>query len=374
MNVLALGALVLLSAAPAAASEDYPIEPVRAVARVEPGRMVVDLTADSIYWIEEILLVNPPPPRDWDADLSARAQAYVNAHLRLTTRGNPLPGRLVFARWVQRLGQAHEQGSVRLRLVYPPPQADADLSGRADFYEEYRRDQMQENGGALPERLAGRFLTRVEIPGRARRTFELTPGAESFSLPAAEALRTPGAMRLESLRRGAAAAAGAVSAWPVLFALALCLAGAAPAPRRALAWALAAAAGAALPLPAPAWLPWAAGATAAAAAGSWLGSLPTLAVELPVLVALGRVWAREAAPWLPTDSPGTVERALAAAGSTLVAALILAALWALLEAERRRLADESQSHADTLFKRHKGLLATVALIVCGGGLWQVLRR
>ena len=56
------------------------------------------------------------PPRNWSAELRAKAEAYVNAHLRLTVDGRPWPGHLLDARYVQELGQVHEQGTLRLRL------------------------------------------------------------------------------------------------------------------------------------------------------------------------------------------------------------------------------------------------------------------
>lgn len=368
-----LALLCAAAAVPAAAQEShlYPIAPVRATLRVEPGRMTADVVADSVYWIEEVLNVDPLPTGSWGPELTARAQAYLDARLRLSSGGVALPGRLVSARWSQGLGDVNEQGTLRFRLEYPEP-AGPDLSGAADFYEEYRRESLDASG-RLPARLEGRFKTVVRVPGRRPRVFELTPESSGFSMAAADARRTRAAMTLESLERGASAALTTGVAWPALLALALGLAGGAPSRRRLAACALAALAGAWVPAPAPGWLPWGAGALAAAAAGSWLGGLPALAVELPALAALGRLWAVEAAPWLPTGSPGAPLRAAASLGSAAVAAAMLAAGWALVEAERRRLAEESESHADILFRRRRGLFATVVLLACGSGLWQAVR-
>src|SRR5579859_7982557 len=128
-----LAALLALAGAPAAA--EYPIEPVQAVLRVEPDRVLVDLDSDSIYWMEEVLENERLRARDWSAEERRRAEDYVNAHLRLKADGRPLRGRLVRAAYVQRPGEVNEQGRVRLRLAYPPVADGQTLSGQADFFE-----------------------------------------------------------------------------------------------------------------------------------------------------------------------------------------------------------------------------------------------
>src|SRR5471032_1059836 len=91
---------VLLLLARPAAAHDYPIKPVSIALRVEPDRIAADIDSDSIFWIEEVS--SSVPPHDWPADALAKAEAYVNAHLRLKADGRPLAGRLIAASYVQR--------------------------------------------------------------------------------------------------------------------------------------------------------------------------------------------------------------------------------------------------------------------------------
>lgn len=366
----ALSVLLLLGAGPAAA-HDYPILPVSAVLRVEPDRVVVDLDSDSIYWIEEVLETNPLPPTGWSAATRAKAAAYVDAHLRLAADGRPLAGTLTNASYVQSLGEVNEQGRVRLRLVYPPVGDARTLSGRADFFEDYRRERLGEHAPLLPFQT---FETRVSVPGTASRRFVLSPGAEEFSVPVSEARRTGVQLGLESLGVGASRVLELWTAWPALLALALSAGPGAPTRSRAAAALFAAAAGAALPLPAPAWLAWAAGLAAAAAAGRWLGAAATPALETAALAALARTWADAALPWLPRAVPTPAERALAAVGLIAAAAAALAAGAAAAAARRRALVRVSESRAEEIFQRQRGLAATALAIVCGWGMIHAWTR
>ncbi|MBI4371030.1 MAG: hypothetical protein HY552_01910 [Elusimicrobia bacterium] len=177
-------AALLLAALPAAAHL-YPIAPARVTLSLEPERLVADVRADSIYWIEEVLQIHPLPLSGWSGETRARAEAYVNARLRLRADGAPLTGRLVAASYVQRPWQINEQGEVRLRLAYPPPPPGAALAGEADFYEEYRQEMLEHlKGKPFPKNQE--FATVVRVRGAGRR-FALRPGSVSFSLRADEA-------------------------------------------------------------------------------------------------------------------------------------------------------------------------------------------
>lgn len=362
-------AFVLLGAAlPSAAHMEYPIEPVRAVLRVEPDRVVVDLRSDSVYWIEEIVGLRPMPPSGWSAETRAKIEAYVNSRLRLSAGGQRLPGRLVFGEYVQRLWEVNEQGELRLRMSYPAVSEGA-ISGEADFFEEHRLELAAEYG-ARPWPQADRFKTLLSAPGAGE--FVLEPGKTAFSLDAARARRGPAARARESMSAGTLAVLGTASAWPALLALALSLGPGLPPPGRAGGAAAAALAGALLPgtLPGAAW---AAGLAAALAAGRWLPARATGALEAAAALAAGKAWGLESAPWLPKAAPGALELAFSAAGALAAAAALLALALAGVAAFHRELVQHSESRAPELYERRRRLAATALVLVCGYGLAQAAR-
>ncbi|HXT00529.1 MAG TPA: hypothetical protein VN915_07625 [Elusimicrobiota bacterium] len=371
MSRIAPVAAVLLLAAAAASAHDYPIKPVSIVLRVEPDRVAADIDSDSIYWIEEVLDLHPMLPSDWPASTRAKAEAYANAHLRLTAGGKRLTGRLTAASYLQRPWEVYEQGRIRLRLEYPPVADGETLSGEADFFEEYRQERLQERAPILPIQ---DFRAIVTVPGRTTRRFELKPGAIAFSVPVADA--RPGLARrlARSLALGASAVLTGAAGWPALAALALSLAPGAPSRRRAILLAAAALAGAAAagrPLP---WLPWLAGACGAAAAARWLSRGPTLALEAAAAAAVARHWQSAVLPWLPGAAPEAAARGASALG--VLAAASCAALLGLLaaDAEARRLFLHSESRAGELFERRRRLAAVALIIVSAFGLAQNLAR
>ena len=361
--VLALGA-----ALSASAHDFYPIRPVKATLRVEPGRVVADLRADSIFWIEEVTGLHPMPARDWPAETVAKAEAYANGHFRLAVDGKPLEGKLVEARYRQLPWEVNEEGTFFLRLVYPAADGSA-ITGTARFYEEYRKEIAAELGGRPVPSPEG-YRTIVDIPGRRRLSFVLTDGAPSFTASAAEARRTTFAMALESLRRGAGAAFGTAAGFPTVLAIALCLGARAPG-RGALGLLLASAAGgfaAGGLLSAPAWLVWAGTLGAAVAAG-----LPRLAPAAGAAAAacLGLAWCAAARPALPNAAlafPAALAGALAS-GAALLAVVRLG-----VRAEHRRLAEVSESRVEELFARRVRLTATALAMVGAYGLWQCFPR
>lgn len=360
-------AALLLAALPAAAHL-YPIAPARVTLSLEPERLVADVRADSIYWIEEVLQIHPLPLSGWSGETRARAEAYVNARLRLRADGAPLTGRLVAASYVQRPWQINEQGEVRLRLAYPPPPPGAALAGEADFYEEYRQEMLEHlKGKPFPKNQE--FATVVRVRGAGRR-FALRPGSVSFSLRADEARRGRAGRSLDAATAGAAAVLGAAAAWPALLALGLALG---PARRSAaLTAALAAVAGAALAAgrPAPEAAPWLSGAAAAAAAGGWAGAAASSLLAAAAWAGLGWTWGTAAAPLLPSAAPSAALRAAAATGSAAAAAAALALVSAAAAAERRRLLSVSESRAEELFARRRRLAATALLIAGACGALQ----
>jgi hypothetical protein len=359
--------LLLLLPSPRAAAHDYPIAPVDVVLRVEPDRVVADIDSDSIYWIEEVVELHPMPPRGWSDQTLSRAEAYCNEHLRLSADGRRLAGKLISAEYVQRPWQVNEQGRFHLRLAYPSVADAATLSGEADFFEDYRQERLEEKEPLIPGKMD--FRSFVSIPGRARRRFELMPGAIAFSVPMADARRGALARILESLGAGAAAVADEIAGWPALIALTLSL-GPGTRPRRRAVLALgAAAAGAVLaPIAAPVRLEWLAGVAAALAAGRWLGSTSAPWLEAAALSLLDAAWTATAAANLPSAAPGVLERACGAGGTLLtLLALLAAGAWAV-DAQRRRLTAVSEARAEDLFERRRRLAATVLLIVGGCGL------
>jgi hypothetical protein len=356
-------ALILsLVTAPRASAHDYPIAPVMAVLRVEPDRIAVDLDADSVYWIEEVVGLHPMPPKNWPADALAKAEAYANEHLRLNADGRRLTGKLISAEYIQRPWEVNEQGRMRLRLAYPPVDGAATLSGEADFYEDYRQERLEGKEPMLPTM---DFRTLLSVPRR----FELKPGAISFSFSAAEARRNAFARFLDSARAGAIAAVNGIAGWPALAALALSLAPGAPTRRRAALATGALLGGAALArAAAPERLEWAAGLAASLSAGRWLGAASVPWLEAAALAALGAAWSAEAFVRLPRAVPGAFELSASAAGLLLaVAAALTAGTWAAT-AERRRLTSVSEARASDLFERRRRLAATALMIACAAGL------
>ena len=210
----------------------------------------------------------------------------------------------------------------------------------------------------------------MDIPGRRRLAFTLTPEAPSFTASTEEARRTSFAMALESLSRGAQAAFGAAAGFPTLLAIALCL-GAKPPSRSAIAMLLASASagfGVGEFIDAPAWAIWAATLGASLTVGRRYGSG---FMSLAGAAALGLAWCAAAAPLLPHVA---LARPFALAGALFMGAALLSVAWIGVRAEYRRLAEVSQSRVDELFARRARLTATALAMVGAYGLWQSLQR
>ncbi len=180
-----LTAALLWAATSASAHMNYPIRPVRAVLRAEPGRTVVDLRTDSIIWIAEVLGAESLPAPLPDEQRRV-IEGYVNAHLRLAADGAPLRGTLAHLSHSQKLWESHEQGELRLRMVYPGAPAGSTLTGEAFFFKEHRAELAEEGVAQTEDQV---YLTVLEVPGRERARFELTPDAPRFSTPADAARR-----------------------------------------------------------------------------------------------------------------------------------------------------------------------------------------
>ncbi len=361
-------AWLLGAALSASAQHIYPIRPVRATLRVEPDRIVADLRADSVFWIEEVTGLHPMPARDWPAGALAKVEAYVNSHFRLASDGRPLEGRLVEARYRQLPWEVNEEGVFFLRLVYPPA-GGAAISGSADFYAENRLEIAGELEGRPFPNPEG-YRTFVDIPGRRRMAFTLAPDAPSFSVSADEARRTPLAMALESLRRGAEAALAAASGFPAVLAIALCL-GADPPGRSKLAILFASALcgfAAGWLLAAPSWLLWSAILAASLAAGR---GKPAFFMSAAAAAAVALSWRAAAFPLLP-HSP--LAAPFSAAGALGAGAGLLLAARLGVRAEHRRLAGVSESRVEELFARRVRLTATALAMAAAYGLWQSIQR
>lgn len=362
-------ALLLGAALTASAHEIYPIRPVRATLRVEPGRVVADLRADSIVWILEIVGQSPMPPRGWSPETAGKVEAYVNSHFRLAVDGKPVEGRLVEGRYRQLPWEVNEEGTFFLRLVYPGAPAGSSIGGSARFYEEYRKELEGELGGRPAPDAAG-YRTIVTIPGRRRAEFTLTSDAPSFTVSADEARRPAPAMALESLLRGLEAALGAAAGFPALLAIALCLGERVPG-RAAGALALSAAAwgfvwgGFFAP---PPWLIWAAALGTSLAAGRGKAAATASAAAA---CCLGLAWRGAAAPLLPQFP---LALACSLAGALAAGAALLLAAWLGVRAEYRRLAELSETRVGGLFARRTRLAATALAMVSAYGLWQSFQR
>ncbi|MDE2038533.1 MAG: hypothetical protein KGO96_03340 [Elusimicrobia bacterium] len=347
-----------------ARADDYPIRPVHIVLHAASDRIVADVTSDSIYWIEEVVRLEPMPSRNWPRNAMLSAQNYVNAHLRLQVDGKPLEGRLLRAVYVQRPWQVYEQGTFHLRLVYPAVPEAAVISGSADFFSEYRQERLVARQPLLP---IMDFRTVLSVAGRRPRRFVLTPGKDDFSFAVADAL--PGrAQRLWRALGAGAWSSLAAQGWPALAALALSLGPGCFSLRRALALMAAALLGAVAPLPAPSWLPWAAGLAAALAAGRWLAAASAAWLEAAALAALSRFWAAAALAALPAALPQAMERLGVWAGVLAAAMALLLAGALACACELRRLALISQSGAARLYEGRRRLAATGLLIVCAAAL------
>lgn len=346
-----------------ALADDYPLAPVSVVLRAEPGRLIADVTSSSIYWIEEVVRVHPMPPRDWPPEAAAKAEAYVNEHLRLKVDGAPLKGRLIDGRFAQLPWEVHEQGVFRLRLAYDGFGADGALNGEADFFSDYIEELKTEDPGLYAEKKS-LVKTNLVISGRENLQFVLTPDSPSFSVPVSSVRRGKMSRALESVKLGFLSAFTTSSAWPALAALILALGAISPNVKNVAPVAVILLASA---LPAPAWLPWASGIVAAVSAGSWAGPISPV-LNAVASAGLGAVWLNAARPLLPREAPGPMELFSATFGISIAVIILLGVSFSALAFERRRLRTESESHADTLFFRRCRLAATVLLVLCGGGL------
>ena len=355
----------------ASAHEIYPIKPVRATLRLEPDRIVADIEADSIYWIEEVGHVKPMPTTDWPADTRARVEDYVNAHFRLSAGGRELKGRLSEGRYRQQPWEINEEGTFFLRLSYPAPPPGSTLSGTADFYADYRKELLTELAGR-PLPYADGYRVFLEIPGRKIFRYTLTPDAPSFVVAVDEARRSALSMAKEGFARGAEAAASTAACFPLLLAAALCLG--AQSLTRAFGAALLAAsiAGglAASTLNVPSWTPWAATLGASLAAGR-LGRKTLHFFAAAAVGCLALVWADNCKPLLPHSA---LSAAAALAGALAAGACLLAAALFAVHAEHIRLRTVSESRVEDLFVRRLRLGGTTLAMIGAYGLWQSLPR
>ncbi|UPT74759.1 MAG: hypothetical protein M0D55_03285 [Elusimicrobiota bacterium] len=359
-------ACLLVLAPGAFAHQGYPIPPARGVLRVEPGRAVLDLRVDSIYFIEEVVGLHPMPPRDWPADALAKVEAYVGSHLSLEAGGRVLPGRLAAARYRQLPWEVTEEGTFFLRLEYPlPSEAAGDFVLTSRLYDEYRKEMAQEYPQGSPFKADYRLL--LDVPGRVRSRLELLPGVPA-RLGLADVRRRPAAMAAEAFGLGAGAAFGVAAAFPALIGLGVWLAAGAGSGRRAhvlLAVAAVAGAWAAAARGAPGWAAWAS-LLAAALAARFAGHPAGTASAAAAAAALGAIWGADVRPVLPA----TVASAPAAAAGVLAGAapLLAAAAWGAGR-ERERMREISESRAGELFVRRARLAATILALIGGYGLW-----
>lgn len=356
---------MLCAALNASAHDLYPIRPVRATLLVEPDRIVLDLRADSIIWIEEVTGLHPMPARDWPAETLAKVEAYANSHFRLTADGLVLKGSLVSALYRQFPWEVNEEGVFFLRLIYPPAPGGAVLSGAALFYEEYRQE-LKGEFGQRPLPYAEGYRTILRMPGSRSVVFTLTPEVSSFTITADAARRTAFDMAGESLLRGAQTVLNAASCFPALLAVALCLG--VDTPSRAFLGGLVLSAVLGLSvgpfLNAPPGLIWLATiGTSLSSARAWRRDLGAVAV-----FCLGLAWSGPLRTILPHS-----EIALPSAliGVLATGALLLFCIRSGMRAEYRRLAALSAAHVDDLFARRARLAATALAMV---GAYGFLRR
>ena len=365
---MAILAWLLGAALSASAHDFYPIRPVRVTLRVEPDRVVADLQADSIIWIEEVTGLHPMPASDWPAETASKVEVYVNDHLRLAADGKFLSGKLLEARYRQLPWEVNEEGVFLLRLVYPAIAAEATLTGTARFYEEYRMELVSELGNR-PLPFANGYRTMLDIPGRRKLNFILTPDAPSFTASATNAQRSAFAMALESLALGAKTVVGTAAGFPVLLAVALCLGVDAPSSTLVLLLLSGVSVGfaAGQASTAPTWLAWAAllvGAFGAGRSGSRFAASAALA-------GLVWVWSSANHPLLPHSA---VAFPFALTGTLASAAALLFAIQLGVRSEQRRLREVSESRVDVLFARQVRLTATALIMIGAYGLWQSLKR
>ena len=363
MSLIVLTA-VLFCAHPVYSHEVYPISPVAVDVKVEPDRIVADIEADSIYWIEEILSTNHLPPRNWPEPALRKAEDYLNSHLRLAVDHRPLPGRLQSADYIQRPWQVYEQGRVRFRMAYPPAEGMT-LGGESDFYSEYRRELIEEHVPLNPSQV---FSVHLRVSGRTSRSFDLNANSPSFQMPVSESTRSSLQMAFESIRVGLATVFGTIEGWPMLMALALSLSPGRPSRRRLIS-AVAGGIFGAMIAPMSGALPWSwiFGGLAALAAGRWFGQMPTVWMEPLSTAGVAVSWATESFTYLPHSHPGLAERAFSALGMLLAASAAIALMRFLINLQIQELLTHSQSRASELFDRRRRLAATILLIACAWG-------
>lgn len=366
MNTVAWILFLTLSAS---AHEGYPIYPVHATLRVEPDRIVADLRADSTFWIATVASTYPMPTQNWPEDIRARVESYVNSHFHLSANGSLLSGKLVEAHYRQQLWEVNEEGVFLLRMVYAAIPAGGALTGTSSFYEEYRREITAEyQGRKIP--YASDYRAFVNIPGRRRLAFTLTPEAPSFTASTDEARRTTLAMTLESFLRAVQAVLGEAAGFPALLAIALCLGAKPPSRTSLLIFAAAVSGGFVLghSFNAPTWVIWAATLGASLAVGRHQGSG---FMSCAAVAALGLAWSNAVGGRLPHCAlafPAALGGALAAG------AALLSIVWLGVRAEYRRLGEVSESRVDELFARRARMTATALAMVGAYGLWQSLQR
>ena len=363
-------AWLLGAALGASAHEIYPIKPVRVTLRLEPDRIVADIKADSIYWIEEVGHVKPMPATDWPADTRARVEDYVNAHFRLSAGGRELKGRLSEGRYRQQPWEINEEGTFFLRMTYPAPAPGSTLNGTADFYADYRKELLGELAGR-PLPYADGYRVFLDIPGRKNFRYTLTPDAPSFAASVDEARRSVFSMIKEGFTSGAETAVSTAACFPLLLAAALCL-GARPLGFFAAALLAAGVIGgsAANAMGSPSWLPWAATLAAALAAGR-LSPKTGRYFAAAAVSCLAYAWTGGSKLMLPHAASAA---AAALAGTLAAGTCVLAAALFAVRAEHSRLRAVSESRVEDLFVRRLRLGGTTLAMIGAYGLWQSLPR
>lgn len=347
-------------------AHDIPIKPVLAVASVEPDRLVVDLTGDSVYWAAEVLEADPLPPTPWSETLVARAEKYVNAHLRLTVDGRPIAGRLTNAQFFQKPWEVESEGQVRFRVEYPPLPRGARVAGAADFFAEANADRKGEGETPLPNT---DFLTRWRVAGHPDLNADLTSPSITFAFDADAARRGKFSRALAALSAGASAVAGETAGWVCIVAIALTLT-AAPSAQEIVLLAAGYFLGGLRPN-GSATIAYAAGAVAAINAG-WNTRSRTTTAALCLTAAATR-WSFDAWTWLPRAAPSALDRFFGAVGGLLVLTAALLILFLIAESDRRAQREQSRAHAGELSQRRVRLAATVLLIISAVGLGRGLR-
>jgi hypothetical protein len=189
---IALGFALVASIATA---HEYVIEPVNVELKLEPTLVRVRIDSHARYWIDEILrvpLTKPLPAKNWPSEFESAAKSYVDKSFELRIDGRPLAYDGFVCIYAQEpLNPSSER--VIFEIRYPISSVGKIVSGRAQFFGEYRAQELREHGGQVGK---NKFVTNLRIAGEKSANFEIPYEKPEFQTSTDGLLRT----RFQQLR------------------------------------------------------------------------------------------------------------------------------------------------------------------------------